>query len=258
MQSIYYFSGTGNSLYIAKKLAENLDDCELIPVAKAWKEDDLTSKSEKIGLVFPLYYYGLPAIVYDFLDKFDLNSTEYIYAIVTSGAGGSGAALSQVKKLLKKQSKTLNAGFSIKMPANYIPLYDVPSEEKRLNTFEKSEEKLDKCLEIIKAEENKIKREPAKLIGKVANLYFRKKVNRKDKKLFADEKCNSCEICEKICPVNNINMVDGKPQWQHHCQLCLACLHFCPQEAIQYGKRTSKRRRYHHPQIKINEIINQK
>jgi len=76
-----------------------------------------------------------------------------------------------------------------------------------------------------------------------------------DKKFFADGRCDSCGICAKVCPVDNIKMLKGKPSWNHKCQQCMACLHWCPKEAIQYGKMTRGRRRYHHPLIKLNEII---
>ncbi|MFX0072117.1 MAG: EFR1 family ferrodoxin, partial [Candidatus Hermodarchaeota archaeon] len=71
---IYYFSGTGNSLYVAKKMAEKLGDCELIPISKIWQQDDLASNTERIGFIFPLYFWGLPAIIYDFVNKLNVSS----------------------------------------------------------------------------------------------------------------------------------------------------------------------------------------
>ncbi len=87
---------------------------------------------------------------------------------------------------------------------------------------------------------------------------FLKEVNTMDEKYYSDEKCNGCGICQKICPVDNIKLVNEKPEWQHKCQFCLACLHYCPQEAIQYGKNTLGRERYNHPNITVKELINQK
>ena len=78
-----------------------------------------------------------------------------------------------------------------------------------------------------------------------------------DRKFCADEKCNNCEICAHVCPAANIRMIDGKPSWLHHCEQCLACLQWCPQEAIQYGKNTIKYPRYHHPEVTLDDMLEQ-
>ena len=77
-----------------------------------------------------------------------------------------------------------------------------------------------------------------------------------DKQFWVTDRCNSCGICVKVCPVNNINLIEGKPVWQHKCEHCLGCLQWCPKEAIQFGKSTAKRKRYHHPDIKVQDFMN--
>jgi ferredoxin len=255
---IYFFSGTGNSLKVAKDLAKNLGNAELIPIAKVWQQENIIPTAEKVGFVFPLYFAGVPAIVHNFLDRIKLNNVNYIFAVITSHGGGSGATLYQINKKLKIKSKSLSAGFSIEMPGNYIPMYDITSEEEQKLVFEKSKERISHITEIIKDNKFEIKRETVPFIGNIISNYFSKKFSEKDKKFITDEKCNSCGVCETVCPVNNIKIVDGKPQWQHKCQQCLACIHFCPTFAIQYGNKTMKRKRYHHPEITLKDIINQK
>ncbi len=76
-----------------------------------------------------------------------------------------------------------------------------------------------------------------------------------DKKFYIDEKCNECGICEKVCISNNISMKDNKPTWNQNCEQCLACIQWCPTKAIQYGPKTINYERYHHPQIKLSEMI---
>jgi MinD superfamily P-loop ATPase len=76
-----------------------------------------------------------------------------------------------------------------------------------------------------------------------------------DKSFFADEKCTACGICAKLCPSINIAITDGRPAWQHRCEQCFACLQWCPEEAIQYGKNTKNKKRYHHPEISLKDIL---
>ncbi|TFG15650.1 MAG: 4Fe-4S ferredoxin [Promethearchaeota archaeon] len=255
--SIYFFSGTGNSLKVAKELGSILNDCEIISMTKALQQNNLNTKAEQIGFIFPLYFLGAPSIVIDFMKKIKLENPKYLFAVITSHGGGAGAAIYQLNKLLKFNSTKLHAGFSIEMPGNYIPMYDIVSEEKQKLVFEKADEKIKEIAEIIIQNQGNRKRQIFQFIGAFINKLYTRNVNKSDKNFIVNDKCNSCEICEKVCPVKNIQIIDGKPQWQHKCQRCLACIHFCPTEAIQYGKKTLKRNRYHHPDIKINEIINQ-
>ncbi|PKN06196.1 MAG: 4Fe-4S ferredoxin, partial [Deltaproteobacteria bacterium HGW-Deltaproteobacteria-7] len=92
----------------------------------------------------------------------------------------------------------------------------------------------------------------------IFSMIYRKSlpyVARMDKSFLADEKCNSCGICEKICPARNIRIVSGKPVWQHRCEQCFACIQWCPEEAIQYGKNTITKKRYHHPDISLKDML---
>ena len=118
--TIYYFTGTGNSLKVARDLSKNLVDSELIPIAKVWQNENIVSPSKKVGIIFPLYYYGLPKIISDFLNKINFAKTDYIFAVITMGGEWEGVSLKQLEKILRAKSKTLNAGFLIQMPNNFI------------------------------------------------------------------------------------------------------------------------------------------
>lgn len=74
------------------------------------------------------------------------------------------------------------------------------------------------------------------------------------KKFYANDKCTGCGICESVCNCNTIK-VDKKPSWGKECTQCLACMHFCPVKAIQYGKGTEKKGRYKNPKVSIAEMI---
>jgi len=259
--TIYYFTGTGNSLKVAQILAKKLDNCELIPIAKIMYKEKLKSTSVKVGFIFPLYYAGLPKIVYDFVERLDLDSSNYIFSVITNAGDINELPLQQLEKILKTKKKMLSAAFLITMPNNYIIGYDIHSEERQKEFFKKANDQIENIREFVK---NKTKNLTPEIFEKDVsrsekiNNQFRKKVNGTDKLFYIDDNCNNCGICEKVCPVNNIILINGRPKWQHKCQQCLACINFCPEKSIQFGKNTLKTQRYHHPEITIQEIVNQK
>lgn len=263
--TIFYFSGTGNSLSIAKRLADQLGETELVPLAKANQQPDIIARTENVGFVFPVYFWGLPEIVMNFVQKINLERTSYIFAVLTCG-GVVGYAINHLEELLKAKSKTLNVGVRITMPGNYIIpsyyKYAYADQEKQKVLFEKANEEIDKIVQIIKERQNLLKKKGIafNLITRLVNklfFVFLGEVHLQDKKYHADDTCNACGTCEKLCPVNNIMLSEGKPHWQHNCQQCMACIQLCPQEAIQYGNQTAQKPRYHHPDISLKDIIGQ-
>jgi len=259
--TIYFFTGTGNSLKIARGICGKLEDCELIPIAKVWQIENLTATSEKVGFIFPLYYSGLPKIVYDFVSKIDLRKSDYFFAVITSAGDVTELPLQQLERVINTKAKKLNAGFLITMPNNYIIGFDIHSEHRQKEFFEKALKQIEEISNIInKKGENLDKEILEKDLsrGDKFNTKFREDVNKSDKSFYADDNCSSCGICEEVCPVNNIILVEGRPQWQHKCQQCLACINFCPEKSIQFGTQTLKTQRYHHPEITLQDIGNQR
>ena len=263
--TIYYFSGTGNSLYIAKRLADHLGESQLVPLAKANQQSDIIANTENVGFVFPVYFWGLPEIVVNFVQKINLEKASHIFAVLSCG-GVVGCAVNHLEELLKAKSKTLNVGCHIAMPGNYIIpsyyKYAYADQEKQKVRFEKANEKIDKIVQIIKERRDLLKKNgfAFNLITRVVNklfYVFLGEIHLQDKKYHADDKCNACGTCEKLCPVNNIVLSEGKPHWQHNCQQCMACIQLCPQKAIQYGNQTAQRARYHHPDISLKDIMHQ-
>lgn len=263
--TIFFFSGTGNSLSIAKRLADQFGETELVPIAKASQQPDIIARTETIGFVFPVYFWGLPEIVENFVKKINLEKASYIFAILTCG-GVPGYTMNHLEKLLNAKSKTLNVGMHIIMPGNYIIpsyyKYAYADQEKQKVLFEKADEEIDKIVQIIKERRNLLKKNgfPFNLITRLVNklfFVFLGEIHLQDKKYHADYKCNACGTCEKLCPVNNIVLSEGKPHWQHKCQQCMACIQLCPQEAIQYGAQTAHKPRYHHPDASLKDIIGQ-
>ena len=257
--TVYYFSGTGNSLKIARMLSSELEECELIPMVRLWKLERILAPEGSIGFVFPMYSYGLPDLVERFVKKIEFERSDYIFTVVTRG-GAQGCALQKIEDLLLEKSRYLNSGYYVDMPSNYIPFNDVVPKEKQKKIFATAEKKMKKIVMTIKAKRTKGEKDKM-LLRKFAqgnNRTFIEHVNLTDENFLVDRNCGSCGFCARICPVDNIIMVNGFPSWQHHCQSCLACLHFCFKGAIQYKKKTIGKKRYHHPDVTFKDIESQK
>ncbi|MGA1869886.1 MAG: EFR1 family ferrodoxin [bacterium] len=255
--TIYYFTGTGNSLKIARELARALGETELFSIGRAAHEQ-CSSTSDAVGIVFPVYAWGPPEIVIRFLDKIKIDSDKYVFAVCTCGGSASGT-LVKVKKQLRTRGIALSSGFVIRMPTNYIIWGGALPEEKQQKLFADAEMRIGQISATIK--EKKVQEvEMGGLLGRLILTGFIHRLSKgafakQDNKFVVGKECNSCGICEKVCQVGNIQMEDGRPRWLHHCEQCLACIHWCPQEAIQVGKKTIGRKRYHHPEVKVRDLM---
>lgn len=255
---IYYFTATGNSLYVAREISKSLKQCSLLPMAKFVKDDKITISGERIGFIFPLYYSGIPEVVEEFIKKIHINS-KYVFAIATRGVT-QGHAMKQVDEILSEKGIRLSYNEYITMPANYVRMYDMKSPKKNKEIIENASKKIEIITSNLLEYKNNIVKKPIlyKIIRRTLYKSWRNKLKTMDNKFYSDEKCNSCGICLKVCPVSNISLIDNRPMWSHRCQDCMACVHLCPKKAIQIGKVTVNRGRYKNPYVSIQDIINQK
>jgi Pyruvate/2-oxoacid:ferredoxin oxidoreductase delta subunit len=254
--TIYFYTGTGNSLWTAQKLSAMLNDSELIPITLTGRENVKTN-SKNIGFIFPVHIWGIPSPVIDFLNRLETDPTKYYFAVAVH-AGQVAATLVQLKNLLQQKNIKLSSGFSVCLPSNYIPWGGAESTVKQQQKFSAMLDKINRIASSVRAKEEKPPEKGPLWQNILFSAIYRTTFNRvpkMDKPFFADEKCNNCGICEKICPAQNISLVNGKPVWQHHCEQCFACIQWCPEEAIQYGKGTAKKKRYHHPEITVKSML---
>lgn len=253
--NLFYFSGTGNCLDIARRLSEKLDNAELTSIPQAMKAGKIQC-GEMTGIVSPIYMHNIPHLVVDFIKK--LNDVDYLF-ILFAGGGEPGDCFRTIRKLFKSQRINLSSLFSVTMPSNYAP-FGCPSIESQNKDFEKAYARLDEIATIIKSREHYVDRSDTSFIrskiypGLLYKIGY-KMIKTMDKHFHADENCNSCGICEQVCPVGNIKMVDDKPEWHSNCQQCFACLQWCPQKAIQFGDKTVNVERYHNPNVNVTTII---
>ena len=254
---IFYFTGTGNSLWAARILSSKLQDSEIIPILNpslaAIKE------SETVGIVYPIYMHRIPYLVAEFIRT--LPKLDYLYAVAIN-AGDTGQTFTYFRKQLSTRRDSLKAGFSIVTPSNYLPFGEAVSGEKKERIMGTAQAKIERISKIISERKVFFDREDDFFKKNIypGILYFAgyKFLPSLDKKFYIDDSCTSCGICEKVCPVGNITRPEGKPVWNNNCQLCFACINLCPETSIQYGKKTPGMRRYRNPDITVSDIINQK
>jgi len=253
---LYYFTGTGNSLAVAEGLCRRLGDCELVPVASAARTPGpVVPEADRVGIIAPVYFSGLPSLVADFSRRLDLSKVPYTFAVMTLGGSGGAAALHQLDQILKENPGTrgIDAGFTVKMPGNYIMMYGARKKEAIAKILADADRQVEEIAAMV---ERGVQKKPsAPLLGSLVHrmIYprFIAGVHYADRKFTVDDRCTSCGRCVEVCPVENIRLESGRPAWLHHCEQCMACIQFCPTEAIQAGKKTEKRERYHHPGMTI-------
>jgi len=246
---IYYFSGTGNSLYAAKKLAGSLGECSIFSMTHTHPAGQIGGADTKIGFVFPSYYGNLPRIVRRFITELNIHPDSWIFGIVTMGGPFGAGSVAALQKALGGKGLALGYGCGMMMPRNYILKYNGLSDEKSAKYNARANKRLERIAGEIRAKKNRIRKNPIA----ADNLY--NNIESLDAAFFVEDRCTGCGQCEKICPVQNIRLTDGRPVWQHHCEHCVACIQWCPQKAIQYGSITKERRRYHNPAVQASELM---
>lgn len=271
---IYYFSGTGNSLVVARDIAGKING-ELISIPSVINNDNISTDAEIIGIVFPVYNavcQGMPIMVKNFADKLINLDSKYIFTICTC-LGWSNVTINKLGDIIKARGGRPSAGFSVIMPDNSSNV----SKEKQLKLYKKWKKKLEIISRYIdsrrtgKFENPAImnlimipflsggKKKTIKLYSKLAkasDLPYDDLIHFSDRSFIVNDKCNGCCICKRICPANDIEIINGRPVWQNRCESCLACVNWCPQNAI-VGSIVSIDKvptGYHHPEVKLSNM----
>lgn len=248
MKKIYYFSGTGNTMYLAKYLREKCG-YELEDISKIYS--DKLVLSGKIGLLFPIYAMGIPRIVEDFIKKIDFKDVEYLFSIATCGGSGYGIAPNQLNRLLGRK---LDYFRYCHMPDNYLKMFVPLSEKEAIKDIDLKKINL-LAKDIL--DENKYIEKSNILLYPIFNLiykFWRKGLEKGKSFTVNKEKCISCGVCKSVCPTDNIYFKDRIPSWKNNCEECLACVNLCPLVAIDCGGKSKLGKRYKNPYISLNEL----
>lgn len=249
---ILYFSATGNCKYVAERIAKEFTDTA---VSIENHDGNITlAENNMFGIVTPVNWWELPILTREFLQKLNLKSSNVPYSfIVTTYGTTPGCTFADAKRILGKKGIILNAGYSVKMPDNWTPIFDLSDKEKVKQQNEAAETYIDVVLDGIRNRNigNMMQKKQPYFVKMFTDPLLN--AERKTKHFYVEDACIGCGLCAKRCPMQAIDIKNKKPVWvKDRCALCLRCLHHCPKFAIQYGNGTTKKHgQYKNPHTKV-------
>ena len=264
---ILYFSGTGNSLAIARKIAEALGE-QVLSIYDAVKAD--LSGEKRIGLVFPTYNLDAPIAVTQLIPRIRFPKDAYTFVVITCGAQTNNAVWT-VRRLLKRQGVRVDYCHKIRVPDSSALAFGRNPNDQAWK-FDKFAPRLETIIADLSMQKKRLHFagfDPFGWLMSRPNL--QRKIAQMTTPHVNPDKCIGCNTCVRVCPMENISLVESRKTKDRpsdskqsdkvaaigpHCTWCLSCVHFCPQQAVEVnGKVVSKPFQYHHPDIKLKDML---
>lgn len=250
---VFYFTGTGNCLYIAKQLSDHT-----ISIPQAMKKGEFVYEAEEIGIVYPIYGHMPPNMVRAFIQKAQLKCN-YLFAILTYGNRKCNAA-EICDQIGKDSGHPFDYIATLLMVDNWLPNFDM---NEQMQIDKKIPENLariqsdlnvqKKAIEPVTDEE---RQQHAEFLSRASAIFTAEGIHAKAENWFTvTDKCITCGICVKVCPKANYSMEVERAVPKGDCELCFACVHNCPHKAIilTNGEKNPNAR-YRNPNVKISDI----
>ena len=249
---VFYFSGTGNTLWLARQMAEGTGD-RLVSMADEMRGGPQTyqlDEGERLGFCFPTHGWQPPRLVREFIRRSTFRGAGYVYALSSCG-DSLGEAMKIFNRELQRKGLQADALFSVIMPESYVclPFMYTDSEQREREKTARAEQQMQHIVETVRQRtrgvEELTKGPLPWLMSYVVGQYFNRRMV-SDRKFTVDQDaCTRCGKCRRVCPVDNI--AGAPPEWLHNgrCTCCLACYHHCPVHAINYGDITRRRDQYY-------------
>ena len=245
---IFYYTATGNSLDVAKRIGG-----QLYSIPQLLKENKLEFEDEAIGIICPTYVWSIPELAVEFLDKAKLK-TNYFFGIMTYGNMDIGVK-NHFVKIAKKNNLDVKYVKSLLMVDTALPLFDIDKQVANLDK-KKTEENLAQIVHDVQNRTVEVDiKSPIK--GSMSDLLYKMQISMqksKYKQFEVEDSCIGCKTCSKVCPVGNITMENNRPKYDTKCIGCFSCTNNCPVNAIRVKNERSKAR-FRNKNVSLKEII---
>lgn len=244
---IYYFTGTGNSRYIARELHQQLNE-DYISVNTLIRNNDHSLQNIQGTLVFvvPTYAWRIPRIVEEWIRLTAFKDVEEVYFVMDCG-GNIGNAGYYNRKLCEKKGFNYRGTMEIIMPENYLAMFNTPEDDEAKKIVKQADPIIKEAVSYIHQHlpfPNMSLQLKDKFQSSIVNTVFYP-LFVKAAAFYSTDECIGCGLCEKLCPLKNIQIKDHRPVWGKECTHCMACIAKCPKKAIEYGKKSKGKNRYY-------------
>ena len=250
---VLYFSGTGNSRWVAERLAILTGD-DMYGVADVAANCPLPralDSEEPLGVVFPVYGWMPPEVMLRALERLPKEwMPRYFYMVCTCG-DDTGKTARVFSRWVGRKGWHCDAAFSVTMPNTYVclPGFDVDAEKVEHAKLAKAEHRMEEVARWVKdrtrmtdCHEGALPWLKTYVLG-----WFFKRFLMSPRPFHVTDECIGCGKCERECPLHNVKMENGHPRWGKNCAMCLACYHHCPKHAVAYGRSTQGKGQYVFP-----------
>ncbi|MDE6369676.1 MAG: EFR1 family ferrodoxin [Muribaculaceae bacterium] len=250
---IIFFSGTGNSHFVARELGKLLHEEKILqlkgeilydPTKSHIKTDD-----KRIIWVFPTYSWGVPPVVKRFIKECNFDSADTAkHFMVTTCGDDTGETAAQWRKLIAERKWTAANAYTVIMPNTYVLMkgFDVDSPELAAQKLKQAPSRIAEIADHINKKalgDMLVKGSWPKIKTGIIYPYF-VSCCMSPKPFKTNANCIGCGKCAQACPMDNITMGAKCPQWHDRCALCLRCYHICPCDAVEYGNATKDKGQY--------------
>ena len=232
---IFYFTGTGNCLYVARQLANA--ETTLLSIPQLVKQGKYDFEADEIGIVYPIYGHMPPYMVKEFIRKARLKAG-YKFAVLTFGARKCNA-VELWDEATRKAGHTFDYITTMIMVDNWLPNFDMNEQMKLDKHIPENLQRINADLAARRRWHEPVTEEERRMhAGFMAytGLDPEKGFVMKSEKYFrVTDRCVDCGICTYVCPRGNYALTSRGVKAEGDCEFCFACIHNCPQKAIQFA-----------------------